>query len=183
MYAPDPAMTLEDSLSLHGLRRFVGRYERRAAVALAEVRAIEADQVIDTKAVEQRGRAASPMLQPLEVSPRDHVPSVNRQSPVLAGRRKCIRRRPHGRVQSELLLACPHVGTMSADDKREIAENADGCGIAARPLPLLVGGPLQPGAVENFARETNAGALDRLGLTVAELILPFEPVSPGMFLM
>jgi hypothetical protein len=42
---------------------------------------------------------------------------------------------------------------------------------------------LEPGAVEDLAREADARVLDGRRLTGAEPLLPFEPISSGLFLV
>src|SRR5512138_2762439 len=76
---------------LLGLLR-LRREPARAAVVRAIKRAVKPDEVIDAIAVEKVGVATRPIAKPVEVAFREHIPPIDRQSPVLARFAERIRR-------------------------------------------------------------------------------------------
>ena len=113
------------------------------AVALANVGAIEADEVIDAEAVVEIGAAAGALPQPVVVVVAHRVPAVHRQSPVLSGLGECVGRHADRRVDTKLMLPGPDVGAVAADHEGKVAEDADAAALAAGAAPLGVGQPLQ----------------------------------------
>ena len=98
----------EHLLSERGLLRLVGRREERlAAGARPAVGAIEADEMIDTVAVEQLRTAARAIAQPAELVGAHRVPAVDRHPPVLAAGTEGIRRHADRRVEEEPLADAP----------------------------------------------------------------------------
>ena len=173
----------ENAFSLRNLRGFVGRQERGTPVALAVVRSIEPDQMVDTESVKELRASASSLLQPFIVASLDHVPAIYRKAPILAGRREVVRRCADRCVDAELVLAGPDVGTVGADDKGKVAENSNAARLAACRFPLLGRDPLQPRAVQDFARKTSPCPVDGSWLTNAEPFVPLEPVLPFVLVM
>src|SRR3954462_5350746 len=123
--------------------------------------------MVDAKPIVQIGRSPGSLLQPLVSAPLDHVPAIERQSPVLAGRGECVGWSSDRCVESKLVLARPHVGAVRADDKWKIAEDRNRPGILPSATPLLVGDPLQPGAISNLLFEPPLGIGERTRLPVA----------------
>src|SRR5262249_20727569 len=148
----------KDAFPLRDLRRLIGWHERAERFAsFTIVGAIETDQMIDAESVVQFGRALRSFPQPLIVTFLDHVPAIERQSPVLTGRRKRIGGRSDRCIETKLLLTRPYVRAMGADDEGKVAEHRHGSRIPARRSPLFVSDPLQPRAISNFSFELATG--------------------------
>src|SRR5262249_22956742 len=143
---------LEHANALRDLIRLIRGHECRRAVLLAYVGTEEADEMIDAVAVVERRVAARSLREPAEAARRDLAPAIRGNSPVLAGRRKGIRRRADGRVEPEVLLPRPDVGAVAADHERKVAEHTD-VHVVARALPLLCCEPLKIRVVENLGFE------------------------------
>ena len=106
--------------------------EAARAVLFPDERAIEADQVIDAKPVEQLGAAPRPLPEPFVAAGLVHVPAIHGQPPVLAGLRERVRGNADRRVDAELVLAGPDVGAVAAHHEGEVAEDHD-AGVAGAP--------------------------------------------------
>ena len=154
-----------------------------AAVALANVGAIEADEVIDAEAVVEIGAAPGALPQPVVVVVAHRVPAVDRQSPVLSGLGECVGRHADRRVDTELMLPGPDVGTVPADHEGKVAEDPDAAALAAGAPPLGVGQPLQILVIEDGVGEPLARAIERERIAVAQLGLPVPPVAAAVLVV
>ena len=178
--APESLKVAHDALALRDLRWLVGRREVLAALGLADEGAVEADEMIDAKAVVELAAAPRPLAQPLVVPFGVAIPAIGGQPPVLTGFREGVRRSADRRVETELVLPGPDIGAVAAHHEREVAEQSDLAAICARAPPLVVGEPLHVLVVEDGVGQTLACMFERAPVAIAQLRLPVAPVSrPG----
>src|SRR3954462_1520832 len=133
--------------------------------------------MIDAEPVVEVGRSPGSLLQPLVSAALNHFPSIERQPPVLAGRRERVGWRSDRCVQAKLVLARPHVSAVRADDKWKISEDGNGPGILTSATPLLVGDPLQPPAIWDFFFEPLLGVSECTWFPVADSVAPLQPIA------
>ena len=136
--------------------------------------------MIDAVEVVEVGHPPRAAGDPRVALPRHHVPPVDREAPVLAGRAEGVGRDAHPRVEAEVAAPGPHVGGVRRHHEREVAPELDaerargGAGAA----PLLLGLPLEPGEEQDLAREPSARVGERVRIAVAQRLRPVRPGAP-----
>ena len=150
-------------------------HEPARPVLRNHIGAIEPDDVIDTKAVEEGRSPTRPMGEPFHMSAPRAVPAVCRHAPVLARFAEGIRRRAHRGIQSELVLVDPDIGAVGSHHEREVAEDGESAGRSPRLLPLFLRNPLHVLVMENVASEGAPRRFERRRLPMAERDCPLGP--------
>ena len=92
--------------------------------------------MVDPIPVVKPRHAPCALAQPAVVLGGHHVPAIDGQSPVLAGRTEGVRRRADGAVEAEGVLVGPDVGAVAADHERKVTKEPGLAQLLARRLPL-----------------------------------------------
>ncbi len=116
-----------------------------------------------------RGRAARRSR-----SPRG-LPPVGRHPPVLPGLAEGVRRRADRGVEAERLDVGPDIGAVAVHHEGEVAHQGDGLRTRLRVVPLAVGDPLQPHAIEDLVRQRRAGVRQRPRFPHTQRLGPLHP--------
>ena len=115
------------------------------------------------------------VAQPVEIALRQHVPPVDRQSPILARLAERVRRNADRCVHAEFILTGPDVRAVAAHHERQVAEQRDAGGLLPRAAPLIARQPLQVLPIENFLGQLRARTLERVRPAAAQRLGPVPP--------